>query len=147
MNRSDNDKSKSKRGEGDARSPEASSEVSETKIVADAARQLMELKTSDEVTLPGALGLFMVQLLMDLETIRKLILVLYPEFNRITNEDKFNEGGIDPRELFEMTRLLSRVQFELQRLGLKAQTIASRFRDELLDAGVDVKELDAWRLG
>jgi hypothetical protein len=53
---------------------------------------------------------------------------------------------IEVSELLEMTRLLARLQFELQRLGLKAQRIADRFRTPLLEAGVEVTELDAWRI-
>jgi hypothetical protein len=92
--------------------------------------------------LPQALAFFVLELQLRIRTINELNKAAFAEFDRITEDNIAPNNLIKASELLEMNALLAVLEHELQRLGLKTQVIAGRFRDSLLDAGIDVAELE-----
>jgi hypothetical protein len=88
------------------------------------------------------LTFFMLELQLGIRTINKMNEVAYAEFDRITPDEVALKNTNEASELLEMNAFLELLAGELQRLAQKAQIIVGRFRNSLLDVGVDAAALE-----
>src|SRR6266403_847131 len=122
--------------------PETSGETLKPEPTGRRVQDGEEISTDEKEPLNQALAFFMLELGLGLRTINKLNEAAYAEFDRITSGAMVSQNTIDVSELHGMNAFLELLQRELQPLGEKARIMADRFRNSLLDAGVDGTELE-----